>query len=269
MSSSLTPFYMRRKRWSGKGLIWSAQLIITIFRAIFRILEHIGPRNRRERLRQLRGKLDAIAFDGNAAIKQIQIGNVFEGLIGLTERFSKYGSSEDQAGMQATSANLRAMRQEMETLKAIYAKAGENKSLAIAGFQEYIKAYPQSHSAYSYLGIARNQMDDVEGSIAAYQEAIRLAGENSLPAASSRLQLGEVLRQKVDKQAGIVEFRRVIDEATPTTESMVCLAYLHLGSALNEIGERQEARSAWYQAIKWDNSRFIAKKARELLQQNP
>jgi tetratricopeptide (TPR) repeat protein len=80
--------------------------------------------------------------------------------------------------------------------------------------------------------------------------------------------MGKVFQDKGDVQAAIREFKRIINDASPETESEVCLAFLSLGDALNEIGERGESRIAWKEAIRWDAYKIVAKKAKERLKAN-
>ena len=108
----------------------------------------------------------------------------------------------------------------------------------------------------------------MEGSIAAYQQAIQLAGEASGPANNARLLMGRGFQDKGDLEAAIRELRRIIADASSETEMEVCPAYLSLGDAFNEIGERGEARTAWKEAMKWDAYKIVAKKTKEQLKAN-
>lgn len=46
------------------------------------------------------------------------------------------------------------------------------------------------------------------------------------------------------------------------------MAYFQLGITLNETGQRQAARNAWKQAVRWDQSSMMGKKAQEMLKAN-
>ena len=250
-------------------MLWFAQALVVFFRVLFRCLELLGPKEQRLRLRQLREKMDAINRDRDAVMSQMQSGDVFGGLEAIEESLGHHATPEDRAGLQETARQVRAIRQESETLRNVARRAGEDRELAVAGYRDYVREHPDSHAGFSYLGGALRRAGDLDGSLGAYQEAILLAGSDSIPGNSARLQLGMVLQEKGDIEAGIAEFQRIIDNATPTTEAYVCLAFLSMGSALNEMGRRSEARAAWKQAIKWDRTKIAAKQAREMLAANP
>ena len=54
---------IQRKKRKERFLLWSAQAIVVVFRAVIRILELVGPPKRRQRLRHLREILDALEQD--------------------------------------------------------------------------------------------------------------------------------------------------------------------------------------------------------------
>jgi tetratricopeptide (TPR) repeat protein len=119
--------------------------------------------------------------------------------------------------------------------------------------------------AYSYLGGILKQTGDLDGSLAAYQQIIDLSGNNSFPGASAHLDLARVLQEKGELEAAAAEFCRFIKESPIDTEHFVCFAYLHLGNTLEQKGDLANARVAWKQAVKWDQTKIVAKQAREKL----
>ena len=161
------------------------------------------------------------------------------------------------------------MRQESETLYGIRKDAGEDLAAAVHGYQEYIEAHPASSSAHSYLAGVLRQMGDLEGSLNRHYAALRLAKSGSIRCASIRFQVGEVLRQKGETELAAAEFRAIIEEATLETKTFVPIVYFTLGNTLNEAGDKQAARDAWKQAIHWDQTGSMGKKAREMLKANP
>ncbi len=268
MDSDVALSRIRRKRRSQKALLWFARGTIFFFRVFFRGLEFVSLPKSRRRLRQLRENMDGITKGGKGAIDQIQKGQFYAGVDAMSDTVARFGGPDDKEGFEETRTNIEKVRQESSALQAIHREAGEDKLLAVQNFRKYLEQRPDSHWGYSYLAGALRQSGDMEGSIAAYQQAIQLAGEALGPANNARLLMGKVFQDKGDVQAAIWEFERIIADASPQTEGEVCLAFLSLGDALNEIGERAEARIAWKEAIKWDAYRIVAKKAKERLKAN-
>lgn len=260
---------IRHQQKADKKRLLFAQALVASFRVIFRCLEFIGPPKRRQRMRQFREKILAIEHEREAILAQIKHGTVSQGLDALHEMSARHNRPEVHVKSSETHAYHLSVRQETEALQSIHKASDGDKTVAAQGYREYIAAHPTSHWGHRYLGDALRQIGDLDGSLKEYHEAIRLAGHDSIPGASSRLELGEVLSQKGDKEAAIAEFRGVIEEATPKTKSVVCVAFLRLGIVLNDIGEGKEARAAWKQAIEWDSTKIIAKRAQEMLEANP
>lgn len=269
MSKPASLTRIRRKQWSEKKQLFFAQAIIAFFRVLFRCLEFVGSPKRRNRMRQFREKMRIIEHERDIILDQIKKGEVSEGIDAVFEMSARHSRPQDQAGLSETQAYIRSMRQESEALQSIHKAAGGDRAVAAQGFRDYIAEHSNSHAAHSYLGGTLRQAGDLDGSLREYREAIRLAGSDSIPGACSRLYLGEVLSQKGEKEAAIAEFRGLIEEATPKTEKIVSMAFLQLGIVLNDIGERQEAHTAWKQAIQWDATKIIAKRAEEMLKANP
>jgi tetratricopeptide (TPR) repeat protein len=126
------------------------------------------------------------------------------------------------------------MREESDALKAIHTGAGENPAEAIEGYRKYIEAHPNSHLAYSYLGGTLQKAKDWDGSLAAYREAERIAGEEKVVGSTARLQIGKVLQDKGDIEATIAQYRKIIEAVSPENGVSVSSAYFYLGNALNE-----------------------------------
>ena len=268
MDSDAVLSHIRKKRLSQQALLWFARGIISFFRMFFRGLEFVSLPERRLRLRRLREKMDGLTKGGKGAIDLIQKGQFYAGVDVMSDTVARFGGSDDKESFEETRINIQEVREESIALQAIHCEAGEDKLLAVQNFRKYLEDRPDSHWGYAYLGGALRQTGDMEGSIAAYQQAIRLAGETSGPASNARLLMGKVFQDKGDVQAAIREFKRIIAGASPETEYEICLAFLSLGDAYNEIGERGEARTAWKEAIKWDAYKIVAKKAKEKLKAN-
>jgi len=268
MDSDAVLSRIRKKRLSQKALLWFARGIIFFFRVFFRGLEFVSLPEQRQRLRQLREKMDGISKGGKVAIDQIQKGQFYAGVDAMSDAVARFGGPDDKEGFEETRTGILKVREESNALQAIHREAGEDKLLAVQNFRKYLEDRPDSHWGYAYLGGALRQAGDLEGSIAAYQQVIQLAEEGSKPADNARLLMGKVFQDKGDVQAAIREFKRIINDASPETESEVCLAFLSLGDALNEIGERGESRIAWKEAIRWDAYKIVAKKAKERLKAN-
>lgn len=260
---------IRHKQRAEKTQLALVQAFIAICRVGFRCMEFIGPPKRRQKMRQFREKMRAIEEEKNTVLQKIKTGKSWEGSDAVPEMAARHSWPEDSAQVRGSQAYLRAIREESDALQSIGKDSDGDKSLAAQGFRDYIAAHPNSHMARSYLGGTLEQIGDLDGCIREYRESIRLAGNDSIPGAASRLRLGEVLRQKGETEAAINEFRSIIEEASIRTKMLVCMAFYQLGISLDQVGERKEARAAWKQAIQWDETKVIAKKAQELLQSNP
>ncbi len=260
---------IRHQQRAEKNQFRLVQAVIAVSRVVCRCLEFIGPAKRRQKMRQFREKMRAIDEEKHTVLQNIKTGKSWEGIDAVQEMAARYSSPEGSAQVRGSQAWLRAIHEESDALQSIRKASDGDKVLAAQGFRDYIAAHPNSHRAHSYLGGTLEQIGDLDGGIREYRESIRLAGSDSIPGMSSRLRLGEALRAKGETKAAINEFKSIIAEATIKTEMLVCMAFYQLGITLNEVGERKEARAAWKQAIQWDETKVIAKKAQELLQTNP
>lgn len=265
MGANTTLSQIRRKRLSGKALLWFAQALIAFLRVIFRGIEVVSPPLKRQRLRELREKMEAINHGKDQVLTQIQTGSVFDGIETMNLLLMKHASPEDREQYQTDMAESRAKKLESEALQAIRRQAGDATDLAVEGFRKYLDSYPDSALAFSYLGTALKQMGEFKGSEEAYRETIRLAGDNTIAGGNAHIAIGEVLQSKGDFSGAISEFKHVIDNASESSQIIVSIAFLHLGNTLHETGKRDEARAAWKEAIKWDTTGVIAKKVREQL----
>ena len=257
------------KKIAQNKTLWLAQAIIVVFRFFFRILEVVGPENRRARLREFREKLDQIKRECDVAVAKINNGRNFEGIEAVYELADRYGSPEDRQKNQEELIRLRAMRLESESLKAIHQQAGEDKAAAVEGYRKYIEGHPDSSLAHSYLGGALKKLGDLYGSLGAYREALRLAEKPSVTEAMACLNIGQVLQAKGELEEAVSLYRRVIDDPSLDIGIARCFAYLYLGNALHAQGELDQARSAWKMAAKLDTTKVIAKPVREMLKANP
>ena len=254
---------IQRKKRQEKVLLWSVQAVIAVFRAVSRVFELIGPPKRRQRLRRLKERLDALEQDKRQILSQIKAGNVRGGLEAVDALRVRYAKPDEQEELQQQLAGPRKTWQESDALQAIALQAGKDKALAVEGYRKYVSENPDSASGFSYLGGFLKQIGDTGGSIAAHKEVLRLAGDNSLKGSMARLHIGEVYMSCGDIPSAIGEFQHIIDNAAPETRSTVCLVYLYLGDAYLASDDKPKAIEAWKQAIQWDSTQIMAKKARE------
>lgn len=256
---------VRRKKRGEQLTLWLAQAFLVIFRAGARVSELFVPPERRLRLQRLREKMESIEQDKQQLLRQIRSGDVRGGLEAVDMMQLRHATLEEREEIQATQAVSRKMWQELDALKAIASQAGENKRLAVEGYQEYVKLHPDSSRGYSFLGGFLKQVGDTGGSLRAYQEALRLAGENSLEGSMVLLNIGKVHLDNGSIEAAIQEFRYIIDHAVPQTRTTVCMAYLTLGDAHLRNADKGNAKEAWKMAIHWDETKIFAKQAQERL----
>lgn len=264
MSDNAVPVRRRRRKTrSGDATLWAAQVFIAVFRAVFRVREAFASGPRRQKLRTLRAKMDAINQERDAILKQIETENGADTFDALDKFMERIGDEDDRTELAESRAHIRSIRQESDTLQKIIREAGDNKPLAADGLQQYLRTQPDSRLGYFYLGGTLQQAGDFDGSLAAYQEAERLAEADSLSAVSARLQTGIVLQMKGDLPAALVTFRRIIEEVPlgGAGESVLCLTYLQLGDGLRDSGDWPNARRAWELAAHWDTTKIVADQA--------
>ena len=254
---------IQRKKRQERFLLWSAQALIAVFRAVSRVFELIDPSKRRQLLRLLRERLDGIERDKQDITTQIKTGNLRAGLEALDALQVRYVKLDEQDELQRQLSGPRKMRQESDALQAIALQAGKDKVLAVEGYRKYVAENPDSASGFSYLGGFLKQIGDTSGSLAAYKEVLRLAGDNYLKGSMARLHIGEVYLSSGDISSAISEFQYIIDSAVPETSTAVCHAYLCLGDAYLASRDKPKAKEAWKQAIQWDSTKIMAKKAHE------
>lgn len=263
--TSVTATSLRRKKRAEKIGLGLLQVFVSVFRAIARVAELGGSPKRQRRLRQFRERMNSLDRDKQQLFRQIQSGDVRGGLEELDAMLLRYARPEERTELEERQLKSKEMWQELDALKAIASQAGENKRLAVEGYQEYVKLHPDSSRGYSYLAGFLKKVGDPSGSLRAYQEALRLVDENSLEGTMVRLNIGKVHLDTGSIEAAIQEFQFIIDHVAPQTRTTVCMAYLTLGDAHVRDADKGKAKEAWKMAIQWDETKTFAKQAQERL----
>ena len=259
---------IRLKTLSQTGLLWFAQALVACLQLFFRVWEFFAFGWRRESLRELREKLDGAARERDEIISKIKGSKgrpSDESLEAVYAMLDRHSTAEERERNQAELGSLRTMRAEASALKAIGQQAGADQAAVIVGYREYLREHPDSALGYSRLGMALKKVNDLDGSMVAYQESLRLSERPSVAEAMAYLNIGQVLHEQGKLQEAVSEYHRVIDNPALDLGLMRCQAYLHLGNTLHAQGDHAGARSAWKMSVKLDTTGVIAKPAREML----
>lgn len=259
----------RRQQKAEKRILRSAHVFIALFSATMRCLELFGSPKRRQKRRQFREAIEGLKAEEKTLLRTVKNAKGFDGQEALYEFRRRHSQPEDDQELADDYARFQAMRQESEILRSIREDAGKDLAAAAEGYREYIAAHPDNSLAHSYLGGVLQQTGDLDGSLSQYRQAQNLAEGNPIKYTHARLQVGQVLRKRGETELAVAEFRAIIDEATLQTQAIVPTAYCYLGDTLNEAGDRQAARAAWKQAVQWDTTGIMGKKAQERLKANP
>ena len=254
---------MRTNRNSQAPSLWLVQAIIITFRVVFRVQEVFASPRKREKLRKFQEKMSAIEADKKEVLHRLRNEPGFGSLEATSLFLERHkDDAEIRASVEESRDQLQAMRQTSDELRSIHRKAEGNWQQAAADYRIYLDQHPDTRLAYSCLGGALQRAGDLNGSLAAYREALRL-DKNGPLAASTRISIGEVLREKGDWEGATAEFHSVINGNAKEHRVFKSLAYYSLGVTLAEAGDPTGAKAAWRQAIKWDTTKTIAPKARE------
>jgi tetratricopeptide (TPR) repeat protein len=244
-----------------------AQALVAFFRGGLRLLELFGPQKRRNGLRELREKMEAIDRDKREILVAIAR-DPHQGLAALDRLRDRYPGLLRRGDIAELRVKRDAVRDESEAMRKIRERAGENSHEAARGYTEYLASHPTSHLGYSCLGSALLKLEDWEASLDAYREAERLAADSPLLADLARLNIGKALHQKGDLDSAAAQFQGII--TTPAERDVtIGLAYYYLGNVLNAQGNRADARTAWKAAAKYDRTKTLAPKIKEMLRENP
>jgi tetratricopeptide (TPR) repeat protein len=114
---------------------------------------------------------------------------------------------------------------------------------SIAACKEAIRLDPRFANAHHNLGFALSEKKDLEGAIAEYKQAIRL--DPMLAMAHNNL--GWALYEKKDLEGAIAEYRQAI-----RLDVKLALAHNNLGVALKDKGDVEGAIAAYREAIRLD-----------------
>jgi tetratricopeptide (TPR) repeat protein len=138
---------------------------------------------------------------------------------------------------------------ELDAITQVLHDAGQDITLKIQGLRKYMADHPESESAYSFLGVELLEGGDPEGSIEAYRNAARIAGENTTRGRSARIGIGQALMKKGDLDGAIAEIESILEEAEDEHE--VTTACIFLGKAFDRAGRRSEADEAYDLAVRY------------------
>lgn len=247
---------------------WCAETIVTVFRAVFRVVECFAFGKSRDKLRELRKKLQAIDQDRRMMLQQIEHNP--DGASELIDSFlARHADHHTRQMLSDDRAKIRKLRDEGAELRAIRDQEGANTAEAVASYRRYIEANPTSYLAYLYLGAALKVSGDLNGALAAYREAERHSEGTLASAATSRLNIGLVLEEMGELEAAADQFRRIIENEPSEYDASIAAAYYYLASILNKQGNRKEARAAWKQVVKRDKTKALAARARDMLKSHP
>lgn len=256
---------LRRKKRTEQLTLRLVQAFIVVFRTGAHLFELFASPKRRLRLQRFRERTVSIAQDEKQILKQIKSGDIRGGLEAIDVLEICYAKPEEQEELQARITKSKDVWQEIDTLKAIASQAGENKRLAVEGYQEYVMQYPDSSRGYSFLGSFLKEAGDIGGSLRAYQEVLRLTDQNSLQGSIAHLHIGELHLDTGEIEASIREFQHIIDHAALQTRTTVCMAYLRIGEAYLKNADKKKAKEAWEMVIQWDDTKILAKQAQQKL----
>lgn len=241
--------------------------LIAVFRGLFRMLACIGPEERRQAYRDFNRKLDRQNEQMREFVRRVDE-NPGETLRHVKDLADSTSDPDMREILLDGFAPMQAMREESDRLQAIRAAAGDDAA-AVRGYQDYVAEYPDSVFGYKYLAATLRKSGDLKGSQAAYEQALALAGETTLPGLFSRLHLAQLDAERGDHAQAVARLRSLIADAEGQRGSVDCFACFELGRVLRDSGDERGARQAWKQAVRRDPTGLMAKQVRELLRDKP
>jgi tetratricopeptide (TPR) repeat protein len=248
---------------SGKPTLWLAQAVNALSRVYTRGIKVLGARRRRERDRLIREQVAGIMGTRRAVPEQIN----------RSDRYKLYWHCISQQQLdtfweQHDTFESRAIRKESNALKQIRDSADGDTESELAGYRQYINEHPNSHFAFTCLGTALRRVGRLNESLAAYQQALSVQQKaETASLVITHLVIGNVLKEMGRLGDAVAEYRIVVNdkEACELSKLFHARVYLHLGDALKLQGKSREARSAWKQAVKLDQTGSIRTEASKLL----
>lgn len=244
-----------RRWWSDNSTLFFAQGLIGLLRGFFRVRETFAPPEKQAKLRQFREQMEGMEREKNELLRELDNANdsgksdrIGDALDKLHEFGQKHGGPHDDAEWQAQRARMRTRRAENDALIAINKSAGEDNLQAIAAFQAYINANPDSDSAYSWLAGRLTKNRDYDAAITAYETAIRLhPGDHTryVMVMTAKNSIAEVQFLKGNTSAAIQAFQAAIDSVPEHNSTLKSIPYLGLGNLYEKIGKIAEAKAAW------------------------
>jgi tetratricopeptide (TPR) repeat protein len=249
-----------RRRISEAIIRWTTRATVWVVRASLRLRARAGKGEQRDQARDILSALDALG-GLTERIAPATGGKRVSALDVLEETAAKRGDSRSRESVD----RIRVMLQENEELRAISARVKDDHALAAKEYARFADAHPRSALARQLQGTALQSLGDTDGSLAAFRKAVKIAGADTVPGVSARLNVGRALQLRGDVDAAVKEFRATAESLSPETEPLAAGVYLYLGDALAARGSRGEAEEAWQEAARRDQSNTVVKMARERL----
>ena len=224
---------------------------------------------RRPRIRAARLQMEDLERERKATLAELE--QYVEkrdslGMLDAVDRvLERHGLHDERARNQEFREQIRQMHEESEALQQIRSQTGEDWVAAAREYRAYLEAHPESTLARSYLAGALRKQGDLAGSLATYREEVDLAGASTVSGITSRLLIGQLLREQGHAAEAVTELRQLLED--PAVEHCMLLpaVYLEYGHALHASDDPTGARAAWKQVIRRDRTGIAAKHARELL----
>ena len=119
-----------------------------------------------------------------------------------------------QAALRARPGDLRLL----VSMASSYAGRRRDAAERVRWLQAAVGAHPESPMAHNNLGTVLDDLKDIDGAIAAYQEAIRLDPQN---ASVAHANLGASLKNKGNPDAAIVEYQKALQLDSKNTGALV------------------------------------------------
>lgn len=264
-----------KRWWNDHSTLFFAQELIGLLRGLFRVRETFAPPEKQAKLRQFREQMEGIEREKNELLRELDttIGSGksdrMEDLLDRMHEFGqKQGSPRDDSEWQVQRAKMRSRCAEIDALSAINKSVGEDHLQAIDAFEEYIRANPDSSSAYSWLAAHLTKNGDYDAAITAYETAIRLHPDELTRYATvmtAKKSIAEVQFLKGNTSAAIHSYQEAIAAVPEEHSTLKSIPYFGLGHLYEKIGKIAEAKAAWKKAAAHDDTGSIRAEAQKQL----